>query len=106
MSRLVLTAESLSRLENELLAHEEESCAILFGRSISIGKKFARLVIRESVIPPASAYAIRTRVRAQLKPEFVAEVTGQARRNQDAIVFAHTHLFNGVFLFFFFLYVF
>ncbi len=96
MSRLVLTAESLSRLQNELLAHEEESCAILFGRSINIGNKLARLVIRESVIPPASAYAIRTRVRAQLKPEFVAEVTAQARRNQDAVVFAHTHPFNGV----------
>jgi len=96
MSRLVLKAESLVRLQNELLAHEEESCAILFGRSVSLGDKLARLVIRESVIPPASAYAVRTRVGAQLKPEFVAEVTAEARRNQHAIVFAHTHPFEGV----------
>jgi molybdopterin/thiamine biosynthesis adenylyltransferase len=96
MSRLVLTSESLSRLQNELLAHEEESCAILFGRSIKVGNKLARLVIRESLIPPASAYAVRTRVRAQLRPEFVAEVTARARRNQNSIVFAHTHPFDGV----------
>jgi len=88
--------ESLTRLQTDLLSHEEESCAILLGRSVSLHDKVARIVIRESVIPPKSAYAIRTRVRAQLKPEFVAEVTAQARRNQNAIVFAHTHPFEGV----------
>src|ERR1700730_6032156 len=96
MSRLVLTGESLSRLEKELLAHEEETCGILLGRSIKAGTRLIRLVVRESIIPPAEAYSIRTRVRAQLKPEFVAEVTAQARRNRDAIVFVHTHPFEGL----------
>src|SRR5947207_2566029 len=96
MSRLVLTADSLSRLQNELLSREEESCAILLGRSIKVRNRLARLVIRDSIIPPASAYAVRTRVGAQLKSEFVAEVTAQARKNQNAMVFAHTHPFEGV----------
>jgi len=94
MSRLVFTQEMLSRLRSDLLKCEEETCAILFGRSVEIEGKLSRIVVRESREPSSSAYTIRTAIRAQLKPEFVAEAAQRARKNNESVVFVHTHPFS------------
>jgi molybdopterin/thiamine biosynthesis adenylyltransferase len=93
MSRLVFTQEMLSRLRSDLLECEDESCAILFGRSVEIEGKLSRIVVRETKEPSSSAYTIRTTIRAQLKPEFVAEAAQRARKNNESLVFVHTHPF-------------
>lgn len=93
MSRLVLTKELLARLRAELLQGDKESCAVLFGRSVEISGRLARIVVRECVQPPATAYQLRTQTRAQLHPEFVAGITRRARDSGESLIFVHTHPF-------------
>jgi len=94
MSRLVFTQDLLSRLRSDLLECEDETCAILFGRSVEIDGTLSRIVVRESKEASSSAYAIRTGIRAQLKPEFVAEVAQRARKTDESVIFVHTHPFS------------
>lgn len=94
MSRLVFTSEYLSRLRADLLKDEKETCAILYGRSVETNGQLSRILIRESTMPDAQAYASRTIASAQLKPEFVAEVGQRARRTGESVVFVHTHPFG------------
>jgi hypothetical protein len=101
MSRLVLISEKLLSLRQQLLEPEKESCAVLFGRSVEINGKLARILVRDSVIPSPEAYSDRTRISAQLRPEFVGEIAQHARRFGESIVFVHTHpsgleMFSGV----------
>src|SRR6266536_4558491 len=93
MSRLVFTSDFLSSLRGNLLKHKEETCAILYGRAVEISGRLARIVVRESTHPQAEAYKARTSIRAQLRPEFVAEAVQRARRNGESVIFAHTHPF-------------
>jgi hypothetical protein len=92
MSRLVFTQDLLTRLRSDLQC-EDESCAVLFGRSVEVDGNLARIVVRESQEASSSAYSIRNSVRAKLKPEFVAEAAQRARRNNESLVFVHTHPF-------------
>lgn len=94
MSRLVLTSDFLSSLRENLLRHKQETCAILFGRAVEVSGKLARIIVRESAHPLADAYAARTSVRAQLKPEFVAGVVQRARASRESVIFVHTHPFS------------
>jgi len=89
----MLTSDLMSRLRTDLLASELETYSILFGRSVEISGRLARVVVREAISPPLEAYAERTSVRVQLRPEFVAEIAQRARRTGEAIVFSHTHPF-------------
>jgi molybdopterin-synthase adenylyltransferase len=91
MSRLVLIAEQLVSLRQRLLEQDRESCAILLGRSVEVDGHLARLVVRESVIPENAAYSHRSAVSAQLRPEFVGEVSQRARNAGQSLVFVHTH---------------
>ena len=91
MTRLVLTSELMSRLRTELLASDQETYAILFGRSVEVSGQLARIVVREAINPPPEAYTERTSTRAQLRPEFVAEIAQRARRTGESITFTHTH---------------
>ena len=93
MNRLILTREMLSRVRAEVLATELETYCILFGRSVEINGKLARIVIREFISPPLDAYTERTAVRVQLRPEFVATLAQRARKTGEAVVFAHSHPF-------------
>jgi len=81
----------LSRLRADLLRYKEETCAILYGRSVEIHGKLSRIVVRESKEPDASSYTIRTEIRAQLRPEFVAEAAQRARQTNESVIFVHTH---------------
>ncbi len=94
MSRLVLTSELLTRLRKDLLKDENETCAILFGRSVETNKKLSRIVIREALTPPIKLYEERTTVSAQLRPEIVSEVAQRARKTGESITFVHTHPFS------------
>src|SRR6266571_4830657 len=91
MSRLVLTADQLISLRQQLLEQKHESCAILLGRSVEVDSRLARIVVRESVSPQKDAYSDRSAVSAQLRPEFVGEIAQRARRAGQSLVFVHTH---------------
>ena len=93
MSRLVLTSVLLAELRTELLGTELESCAVLFGRPVVQNSRLVRIIIRDVIRPFAADYSKRTRIAAQLRPEFVASVTQRARQTGDSLVFVHTHPF-------------
>lgn len=94
MSRLVLTAEMLAGIRSEMLAHREESCAVLFGRAVTHGGRLVRLVVRDVQWPKAGDYSERTEITAQLRPEYVAEITQRVRRSGESLVFVHSHPFG------------
>ena len=94
MSRIVLTAELLTQLRTELLAHPEETCAVLFARSILQAGRLVRLVVREAQWARTDDYLQRTGIAAQLRPEFVAGVAQRARRTGESLVFVHSHPFD------------
>lgn len=94
MSRLVLTDELLGQVRKELLAHSEETCAVLFGRAISHAGQLVRLVVREVLWVKPEDYLKRTDIAAQLRPEFVAGVAQRARRSGETLVFVHSHPFD------------
>jgi molybdopterin/thiamine biosynthesis adenylyltransferase/proteasome lid subunit RPN8/RPN11 len=94
MSRLALTSEFLSTLRSNLLKQKKETCAVLYGKAVEVSGKLARIVVRESDHPQSEAYTVRTSTRVQLRPEFVAEVGQRARRNNESVIFVHTHPFS------------
>lgn len=94
MSRLVLTAALLQELRERLLAGPEEACAVLYGRAIQQNGALVRLVVREALYPAPDDYSARTRIAAELKPEFVAKVGQRVRRSGESAVFVHSHPFE------------
>jgi molybdopterin/thiamine biosynthesis adenylyltransferase len=94
MSRVVLTAELASQLHKNLLSDERETCAVLLGRSVYVEDRLARIVVRELVNVSHDAYSRRNRVAAQLRPEFVANVVARAQKNDQSVIFVHTHPFG------------
>lgn len=94
MSRLVLTAALLREVRERLLTGPEEGCAVLFGRAIERDGSLARLVVREVLYPEVSDYSKRTRIAAELKPEFVAQISQRIRRSGQSAVFVHSHPFE------------
>lgn len=93
MSRLVFAASDLAKLRAELLDGELETCAIILGRSVSTGGNLARIIAKETIMPPNGAYVARTPTRAILRAEFVAEAIQRARRENASLTFVHTHPF-------------
>lgn len=94
MSRLVLPASLLVTLREELLTDRHETCAVLFGRTITVSGELARIIVNRSLLPQPDAYSFRNSMAAQLRPEFVAGVAQQARRNDESVIFVHTHPFS------------
>lgn len=93
MSRIVLPSDLLENLRKSLFKDENESCAILVGRAIVNNGKLTRIIAREIIEPDAKSYDIRTPVRVQLKPEFIADIVQRARRSGESLVFVHNHPF-------------
>jgi len=93
MSRLILTTDLIARLRTELLAGGLEAYSILFGRSVEVAGKLARIVVREALTPPIDAYTERTATRVQLRPEFVATIAQRARKSGESVIFTHSHPF-------------
>lgn len=88
--RVVFAAPELRSMREELLAHRDvEACAIAFARATH-----DRLVVRDIIYPDATDYARRTRVAAELKPEYLFEQSVRAKRDGLSLVFVHSHPFD------------
>src|SRR5437764_724690 len=80
MSRLVIAADQLSKLRNELLQFQEETCAVLFGGSVNVGDgHLAGIVVRDVVIAPLDRYDRQIRV-------FGSSIQRQLRSLRIAVV--------------------
>lgn len=93
MSRLAFTDEALLQLKAELLAHEDETCAILFGRAVVHEGALSRVVVHAMQWPSPDDYQDRTRIRVELRPDVVAKAAQRSRRTGESIIFVHSHPF-------------
>lgn len=86
----IATAD-LRSLRSELLGLGRERCAVLLAARASLSGGRSLLLVRELIIPSDDDYIVSEVDKAQLTPEFVAQVTKRARIAQMALVFVHTH---------------
>jgi len=91
MIELVLAADDLNAIRAELTGGQVEGCAILYATHTLRADGTVRLLVREVQFPAPSDYTRRGALEAELRPELVARVTKRARREDCALVFAHSH---------------
>lgn len=89
MIDLRIAATDLAALRAVVLGHDVEHCAVLFASRVEDGRR--ALLVREMAFPEEHDYARQSSIHAELKPEFVARVTKQAKLAKLALVFVHTH---------------
>lgn len=91
MIELVLAAGDHEAIRADLLGGDTEKCAVLFASETVRKDGLRRLLVRQVEFPIELDYTRRGLLEAELKPEFLANVTKRARREGNAIVFVHSH---------------
>lgn len=94
MSRFVLSMELLETLRKSLFRDENESVAVLIGRSIVKNGKLTRIIAKEIIEPDSKDYDSRTPVRVQVNPEFIASITQRVKKSGESLIFVHNHPFS------------
>lgn len=84
--RLIFPGGDLEDLAAILLNGSDEAVAILLADVDG-----DRLVVTDRHIVPVEAYSERTKIGAQVKPEFLVPLIQRARSARKAMVFCHTH---------------
>jgi molybdopterin/thiamine biosynthesis adenylyltransferase len=77
----------------EVLKDEIETCAVFFIRAGTSHSSPDRYFATRVTFPSATAYRERTRLSATLSPEYVVQLTNEARAEGLGLVFVHTHPF-------------
>lgn len=91
MIELRISASDMNALRSAILVGPEEKCAVLLtARAVSPNGR-QLLLVRQTVLPSVEDYATSGIRHAELRPEFVAWVTKQARTQNLGLVFVHSH---------------
>lgn len=93
MRQLVLPAPIFADTVREVLKDKIETCAVFFIRAGTLSSTPERYVATRVLLPSERAYRERTKVSATLWPEYVVQLTNEARREGLGLVFMHTHPF-------------
>lgn len=88
MTGLRFAAAEYDRLARDLLAHEAETCAVVFTRS---GGSDNAWIVADWVLAPDDAYSHRDSISAGLKPAYLVEIANRARKEKLGVVLVHTH---------------
>lgn len=91
MSRLVLSSSVYAGLVQGLESSPLETAAILWANAVRVRGQLVRMVARAVVAVPEDAYVVRTTTRIQLRPDFLARLSKEARARQESVVFVHSH---------------
>ena len=91
MIDLRIASSDLQALRDSLLGYGHERCAVLLATRGHGRDGRDLMLVRESVLPTDDDYTRYGFDHAQLRPEFVARVTKQARLKERSLVFVHTH---------------
>lgn len=91
MTDVVLSAQDAKDLVAHVTGGATELCAVLLSSQHKRADGGLRLLVREVIIPSSQDYSRVGRLEAELKPEFVARVTKQAKLADLGIVFVHSH---------------
>lgn len=90
MTELLFPSPTFSEMKNDLIRPDVETCAII-AANIAKGQQKVRLIVRQIYRVPDDAYVVRTALSAVLKPSFLAPIVKQAKRQDQALIFVHTH---------------
>jgi molybdopterin/thiamine biosynthesis adenylyltransferase/proteasome lid subunit RPN8/RPN11 len=91
MIELRLQDGDVSRIVGELVGRETERCAILFASRVALPESLERLIVTRIEYPDDDSYSDRSPASAELKPEYVAQISKVAARENLSIVFVHSH---------------
>src|SRR4051812_20458721 len=92
MIELTISADDMAALRLRLCCDGLERCATVFATQVSAGSDRTRLLVCEIDFPDDSDYAAQSNVAAELRPEYVAKVSRQARRASQSLIFVHSHV--------------
>jgi molybdopterin/thiamine biosynthesis adenylyltransferase len=95
MNYLVFEDGALRRSVDDLLSSDLETAAIVLAEAVHTPGGHWRLLAHTVIVPPSGAYLIRTKIRVQLAPVFIAEVLKKARHSKQSVILVHTHPFDG-----------
>jgi molybdopterin/thiamine biosynthesis adenylyltransferase len=95
MNYLVFENGALRRSIDDLLSSDLETAAIVLAEPVHTPSGHWRLLARTVIVPPSEVYLIRTKIRVQLAPVFIAEVLKKARNSKQSVILVHTHPFDG-----------
>lgn len=95
MNHLVFENGALRRSLDELLSSDLETAAIALAEAVLTPGGHWRLLVRTVIMAPPEAYLVRSSVRIQLDPVFIAWVLKQARIGNQSVLLLHTHPFGG-----------
>jgi molybdopterin/thiamine biosynthesis adenylyltransferase len=93
MRRIAFAGTSYGDMSSALLLEERETCALLLASQSSADVSRTNLLVREIHPAPDDAYAVRTDLKAQLRPDFLVPLVKRAREEKLSVIFTHTHPF-------------
>ncbi|RWM40530.1 ThiF family adenylyltransferase [Mesorhizobium sp.] len=88
MTALRFAAPEYDRLARTVLAHDEETCAVVFTRS---GGSEGAWIAADWVLAPEDAYSHRDGISAELRPAYLVEIANRARKEKLGVALVHTH---------------
>ncbi len=92
MIEITLSAEDTHTLETALLSTNAlEQCAILYASQTRRKDGSVRLLVRTIELPDQDDYIAQGECQAVLTPICVARASKRARREQQSLIFAHSH---------------
>src|SRR3984885_11156468 len=91
MIELRLQDSDVSRIVGELVGRETERCAILLASHVALSDGLERLIVTRIEYPDDDAYADRSPLSAELKPDYIAHIGKVAAREKLSVVFVHSH---------------
>ena len=91
MIELAFSEAAFSGLSADLLRGSSERCALILAQEYVRPDNLKRLLVRSIEFPELSNYARMGPTEAELKPDVVAWYAKRARRDNCAVIFAHSH---------------
>ncbi len=91
MIDIVLAEADYAAIKAELCGGETEKCAVLLANQTARSDGSLRLLVHEIQWPLSSDYTRVGKLEAELTPDYVARITKRAKRENRAIIFAHSH---------------
>lgn len=87
---LVFFDETFQSLRKRLFLSDLETCAVLLATPVQLGKN-SKYIVKEEIYFSEADYAERSALSASLRSEVVFGVASRAKRQDQTLIFVHTH---------------
>lgn len=88
---IIFSKTAIDSLRSSLLIGEVEKSAVVFATQVVQSGGSIRFLVTSLAIAKDEDYVFQSIDRVQLKPEFIAGVTKQAKKDKQSVIFVHTH---------------